>query len=86
MLLLLLPCLNYHRCGTATNDTNPSLTIDYPCYRGLSAVRITNRLDGGGDAINFFKMVFVKSPPGKSKADYIFTGGLETYNISGPSA
>jgi hypothetical protein len=49
-------------------------------------VRITNRLDGNGDAINFFKMVFVKSPPGKPKADYIFSGGLETYLIPGPSA
>jgi hypothetical protein len=78
-----LVALNYYdRCATATNDTNPSLTINYPCYRGLSAVRITNR-----DAINNFKLVFVKSPPGTTPTlDYTFTGGMTSYLIPGPSA
>jgi hypothetical protein len=74
-------------CSTALNDTNASLTINYPCYRGLSAVRIINLVECCSEFIKLFKLVFVKSPAGTTPtADYPFTSIMKTYLIPGPSA
>jgi len=72
------------RCSTSAGDMNASLTIHYPCLKGLSVVRVVNRKDCCRSTINKFKLVFVKSVNGTAPA-YIFKDGLARYNVAGPN-
>lgn len=69
----------------SATDKAASLTVSYPCTRGLSRVIVNNRKDCCAARINKFKLSFVKSLNGVVLADFTFTGGLASYNITGPN-
>lgn len=78
-------CCMICRCSTTNADTAASLTVNYPCNKGLSRVVVANRRDCCQAKINKFKLSFVKNNGTSTAAEYTFTGGLAGYSIPGPN-
>ncbi len=70
-------------------DTNPSLTITYPCPTGttsLSRVVVVNRRDGNvKDRINSYVLDFMNAINTRDRPWFRFSGGKDVYNIDHPA-
>lgn len=71
-------------CHTAEGDSNPTLTISYPCQTGstsLGRVDVTNRADGRQERINDYTMDFKNASGIKDQPSWVFSGSLPLYSV-----